>query len=101
MLWTLWVACGRKEVEPIDPVACFSELATTLSSDEMGGRGAGTEGLEKAALLLEERQRSAGLQDGGVGWRQPFQAITGVAPGPENRDNAGVPSPRQGKCSIG
>ena len=69
---------------PFDSRQCFTELATALSTDEMEGRGIGTEGIERAAQLLEDRFRAAGLADAGVGFRQPFTAVTGVDPGPAN-----------------
>ncbi len=85
-LISLWACGGGPEARPpVDPAACFEELVTKLSADEMEGRGVGTEGLEKAASLLEERWKVAGLADGGVGHRQPFQAVTGVKLGPDNR----------------
>ncbi|MCA9494584.1 MAG: M28 family peptidase, partial [Myxococcales bacterium] len=83
--WWTWWGCGQVQPAPVDPVACFSELATALSTDEMGGRGAGTPGLEAAARLLEERHRAAGLAEPPGGRGQPFQAVTGVTRGPENR----------------
>ena len=33
--------------------------------------------IEKAAKLVEDRFRAAGLTDAGVGYRQPFTAVTG------------------------
>lgn len=86
----LLAACGPKAppAETVDPQACFSELATTLSADEMEGRGVGTEGLERAAQLLEARLRAAGLDDAGLAYRQPFTAITGVELGDDNRLDA-------------
>ncbi len=76
---------------PWDPTACFSALATELSSDEMGGRGIGTDGLERAAVLLEGRYRAAGLGDAGVGHRQEFEAVTGVELGADNALGDGAP----------
>jgi Tol biopolymer transport system component len=50
----------------------------------MEGRGVGTQGLERAALYLEEEFRSLGLKDGGPAHRQTFPAETGVALGENN-----------------
>ncbi|HHO49483.1 MAG TPA: M28 family peptidase [Deltaproteobacteria bacterium] len=76
---------GCQTQEPsFDPVQCFSELVTELSTDEMQGRGIGTEGLEKASIRIEERLKAAGLADAGVAYRQPFQATIGVSMGSDN-----------------
>ena len=80
-MWLL-VSCATEE--PFDPQQCFSELSTALSTDEMDGRGIGTDGLEKAAVLIEDRLREAGLADAGIGYRQPFTAVTGVVLGSGN-----------------
>ncbi|MBX2799906.1 MAG: M28 family peptidase [Myxococcales bacterium] len=69
---------------PFDPQACFTELTTALSTDEMEGRGVGTAGLDKAAALIEARFREAGLGDGGMGYLQPFEATIGVSLGEGN-----------------
>jgi Tol biopolymer transport system component len=79
------VLVGACEQEtPYDPLQCFTDLSTRLSTDEMEGRGIGTEGLEKAALLIEEQFAAMGLEDGGIGYRQPFSAVTGVTLGGGN-----------------
>jgi hypothetical protein len=45
----------------------------------MEGRGAGTEGISKAAALIEHRYRALGLQAAGSkGYFQPFNVITGA-----------------------
>lgn len=77
------VGCPTPEPE-FDPAQCFSELVTELSTDEMQGRGIGTEGLEKAAVLIEQRLAAAGLADAGVAYRQPFKATVGVSMGSDN-----------------
>lgn len=69
---------------PTDPTACFTEVVTTLSTDEMEGRGIGTPGLEKAASYIQSRMKAAGLKDGAAGFRQPFSVLTGVALGTGN-----------------
>jgi len=47
-----------------------------LSSDELGGRGNGTEGLERAAQYIRERFQKAGLRESD----QPFDAEVRVNP---------------------
>jgi len=69
---------------PEAPPACFADLVTHLATDEMEGRGVGTQGLERAADYVEDQMRAIGLEGGGVGYRQPFDAITGVALGKGN-----------------
>ena len=57
-----------------------------LASDELGGRGNGTDGLEKAADYIAAEMRSAGLEPGGPGgsWFQPFEITTGLTAGTGN-----------------
>jgi hypothetical protein len=53
---------------------------TVLASDEMEGRGLGTEGIERAATWLETQLRQRGLVPAfGRSFRQPFTIKTGVA----------------------
>jgi len=70
-----------------DLAECFGELAAALSADDMGGRGIGSPGLDKAARLLEERFAAIGLATPGDSerYRQPFSVETGVALGRNNR----------------
>lgn len=58
-----------------------------LSSDELQGRGNGTEGLERAAEYVARNFREAGLQPGGAdgGWFQPFEVVVGLTVGRGNR----------------
>jgi hypothetical protein len=51
-----------------------------LASDELEGRGNGTEGLERAADYISRRFREAGLEPGGVNgtFFQPFEIVAGV-----------------------
>jgi hypothetical protein len=50
-----------------------------LSAPNMEGRGAGTEGIDRAARLIEQRYTSLGLQAAGThGYFQPFTVITGA-----------------------
>jgi hypothetical protein len=89
LLALLCVSCldaGAKLPAPVPetPSECFERIVTVLADDAMEGRGVGTEGLENAARYLEAEFRSLGLQDGGVGYRQTFQAETGVTLGENN-----------------
>jgi hypothetical protein len=57
-----------------------------LTSDECEGRGVGTKGLELAADYIERQFVNAGLKPGPAGsYYQPFQLITNVKRGPNNR----------------
>lgn len=61
-----------------DP-ARFLDDVRALASPDMEGRGAGTEGISKAAALIEHRYRALGLQTAGSkGYFQPFNVITGA-----------------------
>jgi len=51
----------------------------TLSAPAMEGRGDGTQGLTRAAQLIEKRFRSLGLEPAGTnGYLQPFTVVTGT-----------------------
>ena len=65
-------------------VACFERVAGTLASDEMQGRGIGTRGLERAAEFLVGQFAAAGLEPAAERYRQSFQLVTGIEPGPGN-----------------
>jgi hypothetical protein len=83
-------ACGGPpEIDPAHRATpeCFAALARDLSTDEMEGRGVGTEGLAKAADLIEERMKALGLEGP---YRQPFEATTGVSLGAGNALTGGV-----------
>ena len=58
-----------------------------LSSDELKGRGNGTEGLDRAAEYIARNFSEAGLQPGGKDgtWYQPFEINVGLAVGRDNR----------------
>lgn len=58
-----------------------------LASDELGGRGNGSSQLERAAQYIAEGFKAAGLKPGGPkgSWFQPFEIVTGLAVGNENR----------------
>ena len=51
-----------------------------LASDELQGRGNGSEGLERAAEYIARRFREAGLEPSGTAgtFFQPFEVVTGV-----------------------
>lgn len=57
-----------------------------LSSDELGGRGNGTEGLERAADYVAAEFRKVGLEPGWQGgWTQPFDLVAGLVVGEANQ----------------
>jgi hypothetical protein len=57
----------------------YMEHVRYLASDDLGGRGNGTPGLERAAQYIADQFRAAGLQPGVNGsWFQPFQIVTGL-----------------------
>src|SRR2546421_11332123 len=58
----------------------------SLTTPAMEGRGDGTQGLTRAAHLIEQRYKSLGLQPAGKnGFFQPFDVITGRRLRPGNR----------------
>ena len=57
----------------------FRREVEILASDEMGGRGLGTEGIRRAADWIEKQLRRSGLDPAFHGsYRQPFQVKVGV-----------------------
>ena len=67
----------------------FIEHVRYLASPELGGRGSGTEGLEKAAQYLEGQFKSFGVQPAGTnGYFQPFSITKSARPGQNNRLSA-------------
>jgi hypothetical protein len=51
----------------------------SLSAPNMEGRGAGSQGISRAAHLIEQRYKSLGLEPAGTdGYLQPFTVITGA-----------------------
>lgn len=70
----------------IDPSALLAHVKF-LSSDELQGRGNGTDGLERAAEYIARQFEAAGLRPGGANdsWFQPFQLVTGLTVGEGNR----------------
>ena len=72
---------GDREIEPDALLAHIKFLA----SDDLKGRGNGTEGLERAADYIAEQFKAAGLQPGVAGrWFQPFELDAGLVVGPDN-----------------
>jgi hypothetical protein len=57
-----------------------------LASDELAGRGNGTDGLERAADYVAREFKAAGLKPGTADgdWFQRFELIVGLKVGPEN-----------------
>lgn len=57
-----------------------------LASDDLQGRGNGSEGLERAADYIAAQFEGTGLRPGGASgdWFQPFELTTGVTVGPGN-----------------
>src|SRR5215208_7095145 len=57
-----------------------------LSSDDLRGRGNGTEELDRAAQYVARNFKEAGLQPGGVDgtWFQPFELIAGLTVAGDN-----------------
>jgi len=56
-----------------------------LASDDLKGRGNGSEGLERAADYIAGQFKAAGLQPGvDGGWFQPFELSAGLSIGPTN-----------------
>jgi hypothetical protein len=85
----LYAAAPRPE-EVSDPEIRASELVTHvkyLASDELAGRGSGTEGNDRAGDYLAERFRSFGLKPAGAGssYFQTLPVFTGVRLGEGNK----------------
>lgn len=57
-----------------------------LASDELKGRGNGSDGLERAADYIAARFKEVGLEPGGEGgdWFQRFELVAGLTVGREN-----------------
>ena len=75
-----------------DDAACFAEVAQTLSSDDMDGRGTGTPGIDKARDWIEARFKAVGLQPVGEDGRQEVPVTLGVSLGSKNRLKGGKAS---------
>src|SRR6266545_5178839 len=77
-------AAGRED--GVDPDALLSHIKF-LASDDLKGRGNGTEGLERAGDYVAKQFKDVGLTpgEGTDNWFQPFDLIAGLTVG---RDNA-------------
>ncbi len=80
-------SCGLSAVTPAIPPDAILDHIKFLASDELRGRGNGTEGLERAADYIAAEFKEAGLHPAGDGsnWFQPFQLTIGVTVGDANR----------------
>lgn len=69
---------SRPQLAQLPPVFSTERMSGTvalLSAPEYGGRGAGSEGLDKAAEYVAGKMREAGLKPGiGADWYAPFEA---------------------------
>jgi hypothetical protein len=67
-----------------------------LASDDLKGRGNGTEGLDRAAEYIAREFETAGLSPAGAGgtWFQPFDLVAGLAVGRGNELSLGQPGQR-------
>ena len=85
LLLTLLVGAGHAATPAIPPEAVLNHVKF-LASDELKGRGNGSEGLERAGDYIAQQFKDAGLQPGGRdgSWFQPFELITGLAVGEVN-----------------
>ncbi len=87
----LAISCASPPQSPFEPTAdCFRDVSTFLASDEMEGRGIGTEGLARASQYLVDRYGELELDGLRLGtpapsFRQPFSATIGVHAGEGNR----------------
>jgi hypothetical protein len=77
-----WMAAATPEIRPDDVL----EHIKYLASDELQGRGNGTEGLERAADYIAQQLRESGLQAGAAGgdWFQRFELQAGLVVGRDN-----------------
>jgi hypothetical protein len=78
-------AWGRAATPEIRAEAVLAHVKY-LASDELRGRGNGTEGLERAAEYVAKQFAAAGLEPGGPGgtWFQPFELQAGLIVGEGN-----------------
>ncbi len=79
VLW-IGVACQRSEIEPL-PASAPERLQSYvkyLASDELEGRGTGTEGNYKAAAYIEKHFKAFGLKRVGKSYYQNFKVVTDV-----------------------
>src|SRR5262245_34212565 len=75
---TATVATAGLSVGPADPVR-YLDNVKALTTPQMEGRGDGTQGLTRAARLLEDQYKRLGLEPAGTrGFLQPFDVTTGA-----------------------
>jgi len=80
-LVTVTAAGGASDIAPDALMGHIKFLA----SDDLKGRGNGSEGLERAADYIAQQFMAAGLQPGEPSdWFQPFELIAGLTVGREN-----------------
>jgi hypothetical protein len=86
VLVLLLASCGLSAVTPPIPPDSILEHIKFLASDELQGRGNGTEGLERAADYIAAEFKEAGLRPAGddSSWFQPFGLTIGVTVGQGN-----------------
>jgi hypothetical protein len=74
---------GEKEIEPEVLLGHIKFLA----SDDLKGRGNGSEGLERAGDYIAQQFKTVGLEPGGTsaGWFQPFELNAGLTIGRDNK----------------
>ncbi len=105
-----WIPRASGEVTPI-PADDARRAVDYLASDELGGRGVGTPGLDLASKFVEAELRLAGVVGGLAGgeFRQVFQVKAKVERGPGTRlviDGAAVdaaafvPSPLSASTKV-
>ena len=70
------LAAAQTAAESIDEATLRGHIAT-LASDEMGGRGPGSDGDRMARAYLVEQMKALGLEPGGAdgSWEQPFDIV--------------------------
>ncbi len=71
---------------PDIPPEAVLEHIKYLASDDLKGRGNGSDGLEQAADYIAQQFKAAGLRPGGTGndWFQSFELQAGLSVGKEN-----------------
>ena len=78
------VSAQAPSVAPANPTDYLNTIKA-LTAPVMEGRGDDTPGVNRAAELLEERYKSAGLEPAGsAGYLQPFRVVTGARLAGEN-----------------
>ena len=85
IVWLLLVGFSSAVAEDGPVLSRVTEDIRILSSDEMEGRGPGTQGLEKAGDYIRDEFRQLGLKSGAAddSYRQPFQVSLELKPVPD------------------